>query len=74
MAVMTWHGAGEREIEAGVSEVALFPMSGSTYGTGVPWNGVTAINENPSGADVTDLYADETVRETHQLLQRDQGR
>ena len=59
MAVMTWHGAGEREIEAGVSEVALFPMSGSTYGTGVPWNGVTAINENPSGADVTDLYADD---------------
>ena len=59
MAVMTWHGAGTREIEAGVSEVALFTMGASGYNTGVPWNGVTAINENPSGADVTDLYADD---------------
>lgn len=59
MAVMTWHGTGTREIEAGVSEVALFTMGTSAYNTGVPWNGVTAINENPSGADVTDLYADD---------------
>ena len=58
MSKMTWHGIGEREIESGVSEVALFPMSSSGYETGVAWNGVTAINENPSGADVTDLYAD----------------
>lgn len=58
MAKMTWHGAGERRIEAGVSEVALFPIGSSGYEDGVAWNGVTAINENPSGADVTDLYAD----------------
>lgn len=58
MAKMTWHGTGEREIEAGISEVALFPMGNSGYEEGVAWNGVTAINENPSGADVTDLYAD----------------
>ena len=58
MSKMTWHGVGKREIEAGVSEVALFPMGASGYETGVAWNGVTAINENPSGADVTDLYAD----------------
>ena len=58
MAKMTWHGTGEREIEAGVSEVALFPIGANGYDKGVTWNGVTAINENPSGADVTDLYAD----------------
>ena len=58
MAKLTWHGTGTREIEAGVSEVILFPMGESTYDAGVAWNGVTAINENPSGADVTDLYAD----------------
>lgn len=58
MAKMKWHQAGQREIEAGVSEVALFPMGSNGYDTGVAWNGVTAINENPSGADVTDLYAD----------------
>ena len=60
MAKMTWHDAGTREIQAGVSEVALFVVgSGGSYNAGVPWNGVTAINENPSGADVTDLYADD---------------
>lgn len=58
MSKMTWHGIGEREIESGVSEVALFPLGTNGYETGVAWNGVTAINENPSGADVTDLYAD----------------
>lgn len=58
MAKLTWHGTGTREIEAGVSEVALFPMGTNGYETGVAWNGVTAISENPSGADVTDLYAD----------------
>ena len=59
MAKMTWHGTGERKIEAGVSEVALFPIgSNGSYEAGVAWNGVTAINENPSGADLTELYAD----------------
>ncbi len=58
MAKMQWHRTGEREIESGVSEVALFPYDVSGYGNGVAWNGVTAISENPSGADVTDLYAD----------------
>ena len=58
MAKLEWDRTGERLIEGGVSEVALFPMEEGVYGDGVAWNGVTAINENPSGADVTDLYAD----------------
>lgn len=58
MSKMKWHQSGDRRIEAGVNEVALFPMGTSSYDTGVAWNGVTAINENPSGADITDLYAD----------------
>ena len=29
------------------------------YGVGVAWNGVTAINETPTGAEATDLYADD---------------
>ena len=58
MAKLEWDKTGERLIEAGVSEVALFPMEDGVYGDGVAWNGVTAINENPSGADITDLYAD----------------
>lgn len=58
MAKLEWDKTGERNIEAGVSEVALFPMTDGVYGDGVAWSGVTAINENPTGADITDLYAD----------------
>lgn len=58
MAKLVWDQTGTRNIEAGISEVALFPMESGAYTTGVAWNGVTGINENPSGADVTDLYAD----------------
>ena len=57
---LSWHNVGDKEFEAGVSHVALFPMgSDGAYENGVAWNGVTAINENPSGADATDLYADD---------------
>ena len=60
MAALVWDATGTREFESGVSQVALYPMTGNgTYGTGVAWSGVTGIDENPSGADVTDLYADD---------------
>lgn len=55
---LVWDVTGARRLQAGVSKVVLFPMSGTTYGEGVAWSGVTAINENPGGADLTDLYAD----------------
>ena len=58
MSKMVWDETGKRNIEAGVSEVALFPMEDGLYGDGVAWSGVTGFNENPSGADITDLYAD----------------
>lgn len=58
MAKLQWDVTGEREIESGISKVVLFPMTNGVYGAGVAWSGVTGLNENPSGADVTDLYAD----------------
>lgn len=56
---LVWDQTGEREFESGVSKVALFPMENGVYGEGVAWSGVTGIDENPSGADATDLYADD---------------
>lgn len=58
MSKLVWDQTGERNLESGVSEVALFPMTDGAYGEGVAWSGVTAINEAPGGADLTDLYAD----------------
>ena len=60
MAVLTWDNLGERLYETGVRNVVLYPVSaGSTYGTGVAWNGLTSISESPSGAEATALYADD---------------
>lgn len=56
---LVWDQTGQREFESGVSEVALFVMGANGYEHGVAWNGITAITENPGGADVTDLWADD---------------
>lgn len=59
MPKLEWDKTGTRNIQAGVSQVALFLMKANgTYDNGIAWSGVTAINEAPGGADVTDLYAD----------------
>lgn len=59
MARLVWDKTGEHFYETGVKNVVLYPMSGNSYGTGVAWNGVTSIEENPSGADFNAIYADD---------------
>lgn len=49
--------------ENGVSKCYLYPVdstvqTGTPYVNGVPWVGITSIQESPSGADITNLYAD----------------
>lgn len=58
---LVWDQIGEREYETGVSKTVLYPYNttSKTYGTGVAWSGVTAINESPDGAEPTDMYADD---------------
>ena len=56
--LLNWDQTGEKIYETGTDRGVLYPMSGSTYGVGVPWNGLTAVTESPSGAEPTDLYAD----------------
>lgn len=56
---MVWDQTGERLYETGVEQVALFPMANGAYPKGVPWNGVTALNLTPSGAEPTSLYAND---------------
>lgn len=60
MAALVWDKTGERRIETGVDNCALYVYDPSTktYGKGVAWNGITAISEKPEGAEATDLYAD----------------
>ena len=55
---LTWDNIGEREYETGVDRGVLYPQdSAGEYPKGVAWNGLTSVNENPSGAEATKLYA-----------------
>ena len=60
MPALTWDNTGERFYETGVDRGVLYTYDSTTklYGTGVAWNGLTAITEAPSGAEPTPQYAD----------------
>lgn len=55
---LAWDQSGEKIFETGVSNVALYVASNGTYPKGVAWNGVTSIEESPSGAESNAIYAD----------------
>lgn len=55
---LRWDEVGQRTYTTGVDHLALYVAEGNTYPKGVAWNGVTAINESPSGADENAIYAD----------------
>lgn len=75
MAALIWDKVGERFYETGDKNVALFVYDSTDtsdpYPKGVAWNGVTAITESPSGAEATDLWADDikyaTMRSAEQF-------
>lgn len=59
MAKLVWDQSGDRLFETGVSNGVLYVRnSEGEYPLGVPWNGLTAVTESPSGAEATPLYAD----------------
>jgi hypothetical protein len=59
MSKIVWDETGKRFYETGLDRGVLYPYTDKgTYGAGVPWNGLTAINESPSGAEANPLYAD----------------
>ena len=59
MTKLVWDQSGDRLFETGVSNGVLYVRnSAGEYPLGVPWNGLTAVTESPSGAEATPLYAD----------------
>lgn len=59
MSKLKWDQIGERRYETGIEQVALFPQTDGKYDNGVAWNGITALNLTPSGAEPTALYAND---------------
>lgn len=65
-----WDEVGKRLYETGVDHGVLFPMGeDNAYGKGVPWYGLSAVNESPSGGEPT--RRKNIPDETSSSLQRD---
>ena len=58
MTKLVWDKIGEHIYETGVDRGVLYPQENGKYPNGVAWNGLTGVTESPSGADATDMYAD----------------
>lgn len=60
MSKLTWDAIGEHFYETGVDHGVFYEYdtSAKKFTNGVAWNGLTAVNESPSGAEPTALYAD----------------
>lgn len=56
---LIWDADSERLYETGVDRGVVYPKADNgTYPKGVAWNGLTSVTESPSGAEATDIYAD----------------
>lgn len=59
MAKLVWDAIGTRYFETGVDRGVLYLLDDeNAYSKGVAWNGLTNVSESPSGAEPTDLWAD----------------
>lgn len=59
MPKLEWDAIGKRMFRTGVDHGVVYPMGNdSKYAKGVAWNGLIGITETPSGAEPTNLYAD----------------
>jgi hypothetical protein len=59
MPAIVWDDTGKRFYETGVDHGVLYVRDDAgAYPKGVAWNGLTALNEAPSGAEASPQYAD----------------
>ena len=74
MSKLTWNKIGENFYETGIARVVLYPMDDNgDYQKGVAWNGVTLINEVPSGGEVQPLYNDGVIHANYISLEEYQS-
>lgn len=61
MTKLVWDEIGKRLYELGVKRPVLYkPNTEGQYVDGVAWNGFTSVNQNPSGAESTPLFANDS--------------
>ena len=54
---LSWNAAADKKFESGLDRGVLYVASAGAYPTGVAWEGLINVTEKPSGAEVTDLWA-----------------
>lgn len=57
MAKLVWDETGKKYYKTGVDRGVLYPLVDTAYEKGYAWNGLRSVNESPSGAEPTSLYA-----------------
>lgn len=56
---IVWDQISEKLYETGSDRAVLYlPDQNNEYSTGFGWNGLTGVDESPSGAEATSLWAD----------------
>lgn len=70
MARINWDVEGQKFYELGVFKGVLFVKDSEGYGAGVPWYGLTAVNENPTGGEAQDLWADDILYASFRSTER----
>ena len=58
MSKLEWDKIGERLYETGVDKGVIYLLRHGRYSDGKAWSGLINVNESPSGAEPTPLYAD----------------
>lgn len=60
MSKIVWDKVGEHFYETGVNKGVLYNYNktNKTFDNGVAWNGLSAVNESPSGAEPSAIWAD----------------
>lgn len=58
MAALVWDQTGKKYYETGVDKGVYYPLEASgAYGTGEAWDGLMSVEESPSGAEPSAIYA-----------------
>jgi hypothetical protein len=55
--LLTWNAAADKKFESGLDKGVLYVQAGGVYPLGEAWEGLINVTEKPSGAEITDLWA-----------------
>ena len=61
MSRIVWDQIGSRKYEVGVDRGVLYQDTADGFTNGVPWNGLTSIDTDSAGGDVTPLYSGDAL-------------